>query len=114
MQIISIIILLLVGVYILFEMKKSKDILNNDWFQKLDRDDKIKVTKFLKKFWKRDIILISLLLGCILIVVSTLIGTGSNYGNEVSILAIFYSIISTIILILNKKKYYYSVNNFKR
>lgn len=114
MGIISILVLVGVGIYIVFEMNKAQNILKNQWFQQLDRNDKIKITAFLKNFWKKNITLISLLICWVFIIISTFLGKGTKYQGQVCELAIFCSIISIVILIISKKKYYNNVNNYKK
>lgn len=113
MQITALMTLIIVAIYIVVEMNKSQKILKSNWFINLDRNDKIKITTFLKDFWKKDIILVALLVCWIMIIIATFIGDGINYEQQVSILAILYSAITIVILILGKKKYYSDINNFK-
>lgn len=114
MQIISIAVLIITAIFTIYEMNKSQEILKNQWFKELQRNDKIKITGFLKGFWKKNIILIALLLCWFLIIISTFMGNGSIYETTLSILAIFYSVITIVIVLKNKKQYYVNINNFKK
>lgn len=114
MQIISIIVLIIAGIYIIFEMNKSLEIPKSEWFQKFDKSDKMIVIGFLKSFWKKSIISISLLVSWLFIIISTFLGKGTRYESGLCGLAIFCSIISIVILIISKNKYYNNANNFKR
>lgn len=112
MQIISMIIIIITAIFTIYEMKKAKNVFKNQWFKELDRNEKIKITGFLKSFWKKDIIMISILLCWFFVIISTFLGAGSNYKAVVSILAVFYSIITIIIVIVSKKKYYFNIEAY--
>lgn len=114
MGVIAITSLVVACIISIYEMNDANKIVRKEWYKSLDRNNKIKVTSMLKDFWKMNIILIALMIGVILIVVSTFTGSGNKYQNIISIVALILAIFSVMTSILSRKKYYEKIDEFSR
>ena len=63
MKITAILALVIGCIFSIYEMIDSNKLISKEWFKGLDRNNKIKATTVLKSFWKRNIILIALMIG---------------------------------------------------
>ncbi len=113
MKIIAILLLFIGCIFSIYEMIDSNKLIRYEWFKNLDRSKKINATALLKNFWKKNIILIALMLGMILIVLSTFSKTGNRYENIISIISIIFAVLFIIFSILSRIKYDNKINEFK-
>lgn len=112
MKVIAILALVIGCIFSIYEMIDSNKLIGKSWFKNLDRNNKIKVTTALKSFWKKNIILIALMIGVFLILISTFIDEKNKYGNIISIVSIIFAILSIIISVWSRKKYNDTINEF--
>ena len=114
MKIIAILALVIGCIFSIYQMIDSNKLISKDWFKSLDRNNKIKATTVLKSFWKKNIILIALMIGVFLILISTFTGAGNRYENIISIVAVIFAIISIAISVWSRRKYNDNINEFSR
>ncbi|MBC5627462.1 hypothetical protein H8S20_00995 [Clostridium sp. NSJ-6] len=114
MKIIAILALVIGCIFSIYEMIDSNKLISKDWFKSLDRNNKIKATTVLKSFWKKNIILIALMIGVFLILISTFTGAGNRYENIISIVAVIFAILSIVISAWSRKEYNDKISKFCR
>lgn len=114
MKIIAILALVIGCIFNIYEMIDSNKLISKDWFKSLDRNNKIKATTVLKSFWKKNIILIALMIGVFLILISTFTGAGNRYENIISIVAVIFAILSIVISVWSRKEYNDKISKFCR
>lgn len=114
MKIIAILALVIGCIFSIYEMIDSNKLISKDWFKSLDRNNKIKATTVLKSFWKKNIILIALMIGVFLILISTFTGAGNRYENIISIVAVIFAILSIVISVWSRKEYNDKISKFCR
>lgn len=114
MKIIAILALVIGCIFSIYEMIDSNKLISKDWFKSLDRNNKIKATTVLKSFWKKNIILIALMIGVFLILISTFTGAGNRYENIISIVAVIFAILSIVISACSRKEYNDKISKFCR
>ena len=104
MVIIAIVILLTVFIYGILEMNKSSKNISKEKITGLTTADKNAAVGIVKSYWRVSMILLAIIIGFIFIMISQIIGKTVIYSNVVSIMAMVYSVIAYVIIILNKKK----------
>lgn len=104
MKILSIVLLIFVFLFGIFQMKKSSAILKTDWFKGLSYNEKINITAKIKFNWKTSIILLAVIVCEMLILISSFIGKIHYYENMINILILLTCIVITILLVINNKK----------
>ena len=109
---IAILSLIIGCIFSIYEMIDSKSVIRSDWFKSLDRSNKIKVTALLKSFWKKNIVLIALMIAMLLILIATFSVVGNRYQGLLSIVSVILAIISVIINVLSRKLYNDNINEF--
>ena len=114
MKIIAILALVIGCIFSIYEMIDSNKLISKDWFKSLDRNNKIKATTVLKSFWKKNIILIALMIGVFLILISTFTDAGNRYENIISIVAVIFAILSIVISAWSRKEYNDKISKFCR
>lgn len=114
MKIIAILALVIGCIFSIYEIIDSNKLINKEWFKSLDRNNKIKATAALKSFWKKNIILIALMIGIFLILISMFTARGNRYENIISIFAVIFAILSILISVWNRKEYNDKINEFSR
>lgn len=113
MEIVSIIILSLICAFSVSTMINAKKVINESWYKVLDTEGKMKVIAVIKEFWRNNIILISIMIGEILIMVSTFMGRSVSYSSQLSIVVIILGVIAFIVIIKSRKSYYKKIAEFK-
>ena len=113
MQIVAIIAIVASCIFAIYEMYDSNKSIREEWYKSLDRDKKISAISLLKKFWKINIILIAVMIGVLLIIISTFFGKKVSYDFILSIIASIFSITSIVFIIFKRKKYDKRINEFK-
>ena len=104
MVIIAIVILLTVFIYGILEMNKSSKNISKEKITGLTTADKNAAVGIVKSYWRVSMILLAIIIGFIFIMISQIIGKTVIYSNVVSIMAMVYSVVAYVIIILNKKK----------
>ena len=104
MVIIAIVILLTVFIYGILEMNRSSKNISKEKMRGLTTADKNAAVGIVKSYWRVCMILLAIIIGFIFIMISQIIGKTVIYSNTVSIMAMVYSVIDCVIIILNKKK----------
>ena len=99
MVIIAIVILLTVFIYGILEMNRSSKNISKEKMRGLTTADKNAAVGIVKSYWR-----VCIIIGFIFIMISQIIGKTVIYSNTVSIMAMVYSVIACVIIILNKKK----------
>ena len=113
MQIVAIIAIVASCIFAIYEMYDSNKSIREEWYKSLDRDKKISAISLLKKFWKINIILIAVMIGVLLIIISTFFGKKVSYDFILSIIAVIFSVASIVFIIFKRKKYDKRINEFK-
>lgn len=103
-KIINILLLISVFAFGIFQMKKASSIIKCEWFKNLSYDEKLITTGKIKSNWKVSIILLSIIVGEMLILISSFIGKTHYYANIIDILILIVSIIVVFSLIINNQK----------
>ena len=103
MVIIAIVILLTVFIYGILEMNRSSKNISKEKMRGLTTADKNAAVGIVKSYWRVCMILLAIIIGFIFIMISQIIGKTVIYSNTVSIMAMVYSVIACVIIILNKK-----------
>ena len=98
MVIIAIVILLTVFIYGILEMNRSSKNISKEKMRGLTTADKNAAVGIVKSYWRICMILLAIIIGFIFIMISQI------NSNTVSIMAMVYSVIACVIIILNKKK----------
>ena len=114
MKITAILALVIGCIFSIYEMIDSNKLISKEWFKGLDRNNKIKATTVLKSFWKRNILLIALMIGMLLILLSTFSGERNRYENIISIVSMIFAILSISIIVWSRKVYDDKINEFSR
>ena len=114
MKIIAILLLFIGCIFSIYEMIDSNKLIRYEWFKSLDRSKKINATALLKNFWKKNIILIALMIGVFLILISTFTGAGNRYENIISIVAVIFAILSIVISAWSRKEFNDKISKFCR
>ncbi len=114
MRVIAILSLVIGCIFSIYEMIDSNKIIRKEWFKSLNRSNKVKATSVLKSFWKKNIILIALMIGMLLISISTFSGTENRYQGIISIVSIIIAVLFIIISIWSRKKYEDKINEISR
>lgn len=104
MVIIAIVILLAVFIYGILEMNKSSKKISKDKMRELTTAEKNAAVGIVKSYWRVSMILLAIIIGFMFIMISQIIGKTVIYSNAVSIIAMVYSVIACVIIIMNKKK----------
>lgn len=104
MVIIAIVVLLAVFIYGILEMNKSSKKISKDQIRELTTAEKNAAVGIVKSYWRVSMILLAIIIGFMVIMISQIIGKTVIYSNTVSIMAMVYSVIACVIIILNKKK----------
>ena len=104
MVIIAIVILLTVFIYGILVMNRSSKNISTEKMMGLTTADKNAAVGIVKSYWRVCMILLAIIIGFIFIMISQIIGKTVIYSNTVSIMAMVYSVIACVIIILNKKK----------
>ena len=104
MVIIAIVVLLAVFIYGILEMNKSSKKISKDKISELTTAEKNAAVGIVKSYWRVSMILLAIIIGFMVIMISQIIGKTVIYSNTVSIMAMVYSVIACVIIILNKKK----------
>ena len=94
-------------------MKKISSILKTSFFKDLPYNDKIKITSMVKDNWKHTIIALAVIVCGILIVASSFIGKVHNYDTIINIAMIILSIVDSLFILYNNKKFNKNLNKFK-
>lgn len=114
MILIAVLALVIGCIFSIYEMIDSNKLINKEWFKSLERNNKIKATTILKSFWKKNIILIALMIGALLILISTCTDEGNRYENIISIVSVIFAILSIVISAWSRKEYNSKINEFSR
>lgn len=114
MIIVTIILLLAVFIYGIFEMNKSSKKVSKESLEGLTFDDKTKAVSTVKRFWKVTMILLATVIGFIFIMISQIVGKTTIHSNLVSIIAIVYCLVIYLIITFRKKKMISEINKYMK